>query len=81
MIRYFAARPDICFGDNEPYSGRLKNDCMNRHATSRGLPHGLIEIRQDIASSAERREIWVNYLSQIMQNAALDEQCAACNRQ
>lgn len=81
MIRYFAAQPDICFGDNEPYSGRLKNDCMNRHATSRGLPHGLIEIRQDIASSAERREIWVNYLSQIMQNAALDEQCAACNRQ
>jgi len=74
MINYFEAKPDICFGDNEPYSGRLKNDCMNRHATSRGLAHGLIEIRQDIASSPELREKWIVYLSEIMQRAAMDEE-------
>jgi predicted N-formylglutamate amidohydrolase len=40
-------------GDNEPYSGALDGDTLNRHGTRRGLPHVLIEIRQDlIAESA-----------------------------
>ena len=37
-------------GDNEPYSGELENDCLNRHGTSKGLPHVLIEIRQDLVA-------------------------------
>jgi predicted N-formylglutamate amidohydrolase len=35
-------------GDNEPYSGALENDTLNRHGTKAGLPHVLIEIRQDL---------------------------------
>jgi predicted N-formylglutamate amidohydrolase len=35
-------------GDNEPYSGALENDCLYRHGTMRGLPHVLIEMRQDL---------------------------------
>jgi predicted N-formylglutamate amidohydrolase len=35
-------------GDNEPYSGALENDTLNRHGTKVGLPHVLIEIRQDL---------------------------------
>jgi predicted N-formylglutamate amidohydrolase len=35
-------------GDNEPYSGELENDCLYRHGTMNGLPHVLIEIRQDL---------------------------------
>ena len=35
-------------GDNEPYSGALENDTLNRHGTRNGLPHVLIEIRQDL---------------------------------
>ncbi|HEY5347514.1 MAG TPA: N-formylglutamate amidohydrolase [Rhizomicrobium sp.] len=35
-------------GDNEPYSGALENDTLNRHGTKNGLPHVLIEIRQDL---------------------------------
>jgi predicted N-formylglutamate amidohydrolase len=35
-------------GDNEPYSGALENDCLNRHGTKNGLPHVLIEVRQDL---------------------------------
>jgi len=38
----------MIWGDNEPYSGRLENDCLNRHGTRRGLPHVLVEIRQDL---------------------------------
>jgi predicted N-formylglutamate amidohydrolase len=38
-------------GDNEPYSGELENDCMYRHGTGNGLPHVLIEIRQDLVAT------------------------------
>jgi predicted N-formylglutamate amidohydrolase len=38
-------------GDNEPYSGELENDCMYRHGTLNGLPHVLIEIRQDLIAT------------------------------
>jgi predicted N-formylglutamate amidohydrolase len=35
-------------GDNEPYSGELTGDTLDRHATARGLAHALIEVRQDL---------------------------------
>jgi predicted N-formylglutamate amidohydrolase len=45
-------------GDNEPYTGRLRNDCMYRHATVHGLPHILIEIRQDLIGSEVGQREW-----------------------
>jgi predicted N-formylglutamate amidohydrolase len=42
------AKAGFMTGDNEPYSGELENDCMYRHGTMNGLPHVLIEIRQDL---------------------------------
>jgi predicted N-formylglutamate amidohydrolase len=38
-------------GDNEPYSGALEGDTLYQHGTLRGLPHALIEIRQDLIAS------------------------------
>jgi predicted N-formylglutamate amidohydrolase len=44
-------------GDNEPYTGALEGDTLYQHGTLRGLPHVLIEIRQDlIASDAAAQE-------------------------
>lgn len=40
-------------GDNEPYSGALENDCLYRHGTMNGLPHVLIELRQDLVATPE----------------------------
>lgn len=45
-------------GDNEPYTGKLRNDCMFRHATVHGLPHVLIEIRQDLIESEDGQAEW-----------------------
>ena len=39
-------------GDNEPYDGALEGDTLWTHATSRGLPNVLIEVRQDLISDA-----------------------------
>lgn len=47
MMRHLE-RAGFVVGDNEPYSGELENDCLYRHGTMLGLPHVLIEIRQDL---------------------------------
>ncbi|HTQ14481.1 MAG TPA: DUF1244 domain-containing protein [Rhizomicrobium sp.] len=45
------SRAGFVTGDNEPYSGELENDCLYRHGTMNGLPHVLIEIRQDLVAA------------------------------
>ena len=47
------ARAGFVVGDNEPYSGELEGDCMYVHGTMNGLPHVLIEIRQDLIATPE----------------------------
>eukprot|EP00913_Durusdinium_trenchii_P008101 g7598.t1 len=39
---------DIVVGDNEPYDGALKGDTMYRHCMVPGIPHALLEVRQDL---------------------------------
>ncbi|MDP5278299.1 N-formylglutamate amidohydrolase [Sphingomonas sp. DG1-23] len=61
-----AARPAIDFfrsqglvtGDNEPYSGRLLNATLNRHAEANGIPSVAIEIRNDLVRDAAGVEQW-----------------------
>lgn len=53
---------DIVVGDNQPYSGELKGDCLYTHGTLRGLPHILVEIRQDLVSAPEGVEKWAGIL-------------------
>lgn len=53
----------LCVGDNEPYSGEMEGDTMSRHGTGRGLPHVLIEIRQDLIASPEDQEAWAARLA------------------
>ncbi|MAU59559.1 MAG: N-formylglutamate amidohydrolase [Parvibaculum sp.] len=57
-------------GDNEPYTGKLRNDCMFRHATVHGLPHVLIEIRQDLIESEEGQAEWAARYAKHLLDAA-----------
>ncbi|WP_333571867.1 N-formylglutamate amidohydrolase [Sphingomonas sp.] len=45
-VEWFRAQ-GIVTGDNEPYSGRLLNATLNRHAEAQGIPSIAIEIRND----------------------------------
>jgi predicted N-formylglutamate amidohydrolase len=47
------SRAGFAFGDNQPYSGELENDCLYVHGTMSGLPHVLIEIRQDLVATVD----------------------------
>lgn len=66
-------------GDNEPYSGRLKNDTLYRHGTLRGLPHALIEMRQDQLQTDKDCAIWAARLVPAMLAAAQDAHCRRVN--
>jgi predicted N-formylglutamate amidohydrolase len=44
---------NLVVGDNEPYAGALRGDCVHKHATTRGLANALIEVRQDLIRHAE----------------------------
>lgn len=57
-------------GDNEPYTGKLRNDCMYAHATVHGLPHVLIEIRQDLIESEEGQAEWAARYAKHLLDAA-----------
>ncbi len=60
------------WGDNEPYSGALENDCLNRHGTKRGLPHVLVEIRQDLIASEALAEDFAGKLYFVLKAALAD---------
>ena len=62
----------MIWGDNEPYSGALENDCLNRHGTRRGLPHVLVEIRQDLIATDAMAQGFAHKLAFVL-DAALGD--------
>jgi predicted N-formylglutamate amidohydrolase len=66
------AKAGFVVGDNEPYSGELENDCLYRHGTMNGLPHVLIEIRQDIIADDMSARKFAARLAPIIEQALAD---------
>jgi predicted N-formylglutamate amidohydrolase len=58
----------LCVGDNEPYTGELEGDTMSRHGTGRGLPHVLIEVRQDLIGTPAEQEAWAARLAPVLRD-------------
>ena len=56
----------FCVGDNEPYSGELEGDSMSRHGTRNGLPHVLIELRQDLIATPDDQRLWAERLAPML---------------
>ena len=63
-------------GDNEPYSGALEGDTLNRHGTRNGLPHVLIEMRQDLIGDAAAAREFTARLQPILASALADMDAA-----
>ena len=62
----------LTVGDQEPYSGRLLNYTMNRHAEAEGRPYLGVEIRQDEISDAAGQARWADRLARIANAVALE---------
>ena len=66
LIDALRAPGDLIVGDNEPYDGALRNDCMYRHGTVRGLAHTLLEIRQDLIADETGQKLWAERLAGLL---------------
>lgn len=72
LIARLRAEPDLCIGDNEPYSGHLPGDAIDRHALRLGRLNTLIELRSDLIAREAAQAHWAARLAPIL-TAALGE--------
>ncbi len=61
----------LVVGDQQPYSGKLLNATMNRHAEAEGRPYLGIEIRQDQIATHDQQAEWAKRLHRICNEVAL----------
>ena len=55
-----------CIGDNEPYSGHLPGDSVDRHALKDGRPNVLLELRNDLIADDAGQRLWAGRLAPIL---------------
>lgn len=55
----------LIIGDNEPYDGALRGDTMYRHCMTSGIPHALLEVRQDLIAKEKGILEWADRLAPI----------------
>jgi predicted N-formylglutamate amidohydrolase len=72
LLTRLGAEPDLCIGDNEPYSGHLPGDAMDRHGVIPGRPHVLIELRHDLITTPESQIAWADRLAPLLDAALAD---------
>jgi predicted N-formylglutamate amidohydrolase len=68
----FLADEGLTVGDNEPYSGRLLNTTLNRHAEARGIPSFSVEVRNDLISDASGVKRWRDILHRLIDHVRND---------
>lgn len=66
LIARLMAEPDLCIGDNEPYSGHLPGDAIDRHALRLGRQNTLIEVRNDLIATPAQQAHWAARLAPIL---------------
>ncbi|MBL9047444.1 MAG: N-formylglutamate amidohydrolase [Tabrizicola sp.] len=66
LIARLQAETDLCIGDNEPYSGHLPGDAIDRHALRLGRHNTLIELRNDLIATPEAQGHWAVRLAAIL---------------
>jgi predicted N-formylglutamate amidohydrolase len=63
LLEALRAEPDLVVGDNEPYSGRDEvGFTMRYHAERGGLPHVMLEVRQDLIAGEAGARAWAERL-------------------
>ena len=74
LMRALTGRGDICVGDNQPYSARTHSGySIDAHANGAGLPHVMIEIRQDLIGTASGVAHWAGILGDALAPILADD--------
>jgi len=69
LLAELAKDNSINSGDNVPYRGELKGDCMDRHASHHGHHHTLIELRHDLIDTTTGQIQWAEKLAPMLRRA------------
>jgi predicted N-formylglutamate amidohydrolase len=74
MLAALRQDPALVVGDNEPYSPKDNVDyTIRRHGFDRGLPHIMIEIRNDLLADTAGRAAWAERLSGLLSSLPVAE--------
>ena len=66
----FEQEAGLIVGDNEPYQVSDTTDyTIPTHGERRGLPHALIEIRQDLIADEAGQRAWADRLTRLLPQA------------
>lgn len=69
LLDLLAETTDLVVGDNEPYSGHLPGDSVDRHAIAYNRPNVLIEIRNDLIADHAGQRLWAERLAPVLTRA------------
>jgi len=69
LIALLEAEGDMVVGDNEPYSGHLPGDTIDKHAIAHHRPNALIELRNDLIADHQEQKAWAERLAPILERA------------
>lgn len=74
LISRLAGEPGLVVGANQPYSGHLKGDTIDRHAIATGRQNTLIEIRNDLIGEEARQGDWAARCARLLPLALADSE-------
>lgn len=60
---------DLCIGDNEPYSGHLPGDAIDRHGLGPKRLNTLVEVRNDLIATPQAQAAWAARLAPLLARA------------
>jgi predicted N-formylglutamate amidohydrolase len=69
LIDLLEAQGDLNVGDNQPYSGHLPGDAIDKHALAHQRPNVLIEVRNDLIADHDGQKAWAERLAPILEAA------------
>lgn len=67
LLARLRAVPDLAVGDNQPYTGHLPGDTIDRHAIAHARPNVLIELRNDLIETDAQQRAWGARLAALLQ--------------
>lgn len=72
LVNRLQGEADLSVGVNEPYTGYLPGDAIDRHGTQMNRPNTLIELRNDLIADHPARHAWADRLAPLLQSARED---------
>ena len=72
VLEALARDRNLVVGENQPYSGGVEGESVDKHARQRGLAAALIEIRQDLIANDEGVDEWAERLATILEEIITD---------